>query len=76
MSEDEDPETEKRLNRTYYLGQSSGLEEAAGILLERAIGLFGIGKDGDVITMRGIATEIKKLSVTRREEADKKFGKS
>jgi len=72
---DEDPEVERRLNRSYYIGQVAGLEEASTVLQRLAVARFEIGQDREAINLRGIATDLKKMSEERRKEADKKFGK-
>jgi hypothetical protein len=51
--------TEEELNRTYQLGQSSGLEEAAGFILQRATECFERGDDVLADRLRGYAKVLK-----------------
>jgi len=73
--DDDDPELERRLNRSFYIGQMAGLEEASGMLSKLAVAQFEMGHDGNAITLRSIATDLKRKAEERRKEADAKFGK-
>jgi len=75
MSEDEDPETQRRANHTYYLGQSAGLDEAATYVRGLAVARFGQKRDSEAINLRNIADELEGRAKARNDEADKKFGK-
>lgn len=51
---------EDALDRSYKVGISSGLEQAANFVMEEATTLFAVGNDEDARRLRRIAHELKK----------------
>lgn len=60
---------EEDLSRAYKVGESSGLGEAAALLMSQATELFSRGKDDEARRLRALAQEIKKKSEERHPGA-------
>lgn len=58
--QDEDDEAE--LNRSYQLGISVGLEQAAGLVMSSATAEFKLRRDAEAKGLRNLSTELKRLS--------------
>ncbi len=70
----QDEELEDRLNHSYKLGISSGLEQAANLVLEKAIAYFKVHNhecDEFASRYRDIADELRKLSQAAHPGASK-----
>ena len=52
--------SEREIERTYYLGQSVGLDEAANLLLNKASQAFKDGRDQEASMLRELSKEIQK----------------
>jgi hypothetical protein len=64
MTKPKEP-TEDELDRTYKLGQSTGLSEAAGFLLEEASKNFKRRRDSEAELLRGYALDLEKRAEER-----------
>ena len=57
--------TEEALTRSYKVGQSSGLKEAAAFLMEEASKNFKCRKDSEAGMLRGYSLALEKLAEER-----------
>lgn len=60
----EEEEKQKELNEAYELGATSGLKQASGVVLERAMEAF-LGNQPEAIMLRGLSGKLKKLAEER-----------
>lgn len=70
MSEPE--ENQKELNEAYELGASAGLEQASGVVLERAMEAF-LSKQPEATMLRGLSDKLKKLAEKRHPGTDSQY---
>lgn len=63
--------SEERLNRTFRVGQSSGLEEAAKMLMAKALDYFRCGEDRTASLLRTLSEKLLE-EAARRHPAYKK----
>lgn len=73
MSKDEDPEMEKRLNHSFLIGQSVGLELGANDIARLSVEEFNNGHDTQAIFLRSLAKDFMAKAKKIHMEADEKF---
>ena len=62
---------ERESDRAYKVGQSTGLDQAARALLERAAASFKSGRDEEARTLRSLSQELSERAVERHPGAPK-----